>query len=50
MNDIYGMIIILGLVLVIAQCANTERGLVESLVNGNSNDMHNPIILSCYNL
>jgi thiol-disulfide isomerase/thioredoxin len=41
MEDIYGLIIILGLVLVIAQCANTERGLVESLVNGNSNDMHN---------
>ena len=37
MDDIYGMIIILGLVLVIAQCAGNERSLLESMTNGNAN-------------
>ena len=37
MDDIYGMIIILGLVLVIAQCAGNERSLLESMTNDNAN-------------
>ena len=35
MDDIYGMLIILGLVLVISQCANNERTLLESMTNDN---------------
>ena len=41
MDDIYGLIIILGLLLVIAQCANSERGLVESMVNVNLTENNN---------
>lgn len=37
MEDIYGLIIILGLLLVIAQCANNERRLFESMANMNDN-------------
>ena len=41
MDDIYGMIIILGLVIVIANCANNERVLLEKMTNGNSNSNAN---------
>ena len=37
MADIFGMLIILCLVLVISQCANSERTLLESMTNGNAN-------------
>ena len=35
MDDIYGMLIILGLLIVISQCVNKEKKLFEGLVNSN---------------
>ena len=36
MDDIYGMLIVLGLLIVISQCVNKEKKLFEGLVNSNA--------------
>ena len=43
MDDIYGMLIVLGLLIVISQCVNKEKKLYEGLVNSNTSNNSVPV-------